>query len=104
MLAREAQSHSSYQARIRNQGHHHWDGRFHRINRRIPGGLLAQEVVAESWPGEGLLEACIDCVDSWRQSPGHWSAVSSHQPVYGYDIKRGANGIWYATGIFGNRN
>ena len=21
--------------------------------------------------------------------------------MYGYDMKRGANGIWYATGIFG---
>jgi hypothetical protein len=104
VLAREAQSHSHHQARIRLQGHHNWEGRFHRINRWIPGGLLAQEVVAESWPNEGLLEACIDCVDSWRQSPGHWSAVSSSQPVYGYDIKRGGNGIWYATGIFGNRN
>ncbi|MBI3466752.1 MAG: hypothetical protein HY000_27385 [Planctomycetes bacterium] len=104
ILAREAQSHSTHQARIRLQGHHNWDGRFHRINRWIPGGLLAQEVVAESWPNEGLLEACIDCVASWRQSPGHWSAVRSDQPVYGYDIKRGSNGIWYATGIFGNRN
>jgi hypothetical protein len=104
VLAREAQSHSTHQARIRLQGHHNWEGRFHRINRWIPGGLLAQEVVAESWPNEGLLEACIDCVDSWRQSPGHWSAVRADQPVYGYDIKRGANGIWYATGIFGNRN
>jgi hypothetical protein len=28
--------------------------------------------------------------------------VSSRQDCFGYDIKRGANGIWYATGIFGS--
>ena len=63
----------------------------------------AQEVVAESWPNESLVEACVDCVDSWRQSPGHWRAVRSRHPLFGYDIKRGRNGIWYATGIFGRR-
>ena len=69
----------------------------------LPGNVLAQEVVAESWPNETLVEACVECVDSWRQSPGHWSAVRSRHPLFGYDIKRGRNGIWYATGIFGLR-
>jgi hypothetical protein len=101
-LAQEAENHSSHQARIRVQGHHNWESRFHRITGRLPGGLRAQEVCAESWPHQGLLEAAIDCVHSWRQSPGHWSAVSSDQEAYGYDMKRGSNGIWYATGIFGN--
>jgi hypothetical protein len=64
---------------------------------------VAQEIVAESWPNESLVEACIDCVDSWRQSPGHWGAVRANHPLFGYDIKRGRNGIWYATGIFGRR-
>ena len=59
-------------------------------------------MVAESWGGETLVDACIECVHSWRQSSGHWNAVRRHQPLFGYDIKRGANGIWYATGIFGN--
>jgi hypothetical protein len=39
-------------------------------------------------------------VASWRQSSGHWRAVSGHHAAYGYDIRRGGNGIWYATGIF----
>ena len=99
-LAREAQSHSTHQASLGVQGHHAWDSRFHRINARLPSNLTAQEVVAESWPNEDLVEACIDCVHSWRQSPGHWSAVSGRQRRFGYDIKRGRNGIWYATGIF----
>lgn len=103
-LASEAESHSQYQARIRLQGHHAWETRFQRINRRLPWGLLASEVCAESWPGECLLEAAIDCVRSWRQSSGHWSSVRAFQPVFGYDMRRGSNGIWYATGIFGKRS
>lgn len=101
-LADEAESHSNYQAAITNQGHHNWDSRFHRINGHFPG-YLAQEVCAESWPGKGLFAAAIDCVHSWRQSSGHWSAVRSRQNYYGYDISRGRNGIWYATGIFSAR-
>jgi hypothetical protein len=104
VLSSEANSHSNYQASIGVQGHHNWDSRFHRINGKLPSGVLAQEVVAESWPGEGLVEACEDCVHSWRQSPGHWGAVRSRHPIFGFDIKRGRNGIWYATGIFGRRS
>lgn len=103
VLAAEAKSHAYYQASIQVQGHHAWDSRFHRINSKLPGGVLAQEVVAESWPNESLVEACVDCVHSWRQSPGHWGAVRGRHPLFGYDIKRGRNGIWYATGIFGLR-
>lgn len=101
VLANEAAQHAEHQASILLQGHHSWDSRFHRINAQLPGGVLAQEVVAESWPNESLVDACIDCVDSWRHSPGHWGAVRSRHPLFGYDIKRGRNGIWYATGIFG---
>lgn len=103
VLAHEAKQHADHQATILLQGHHSWETRFHRINAQLPGGVLAQEVVAESWPNESLVEACIECVDSWRQSPGHWGAVRSRHPLFGYDIKRGRNGIWYATGIFGRR-
>jgi len=99
-LVHEAESHSQHQASIRLQGHHRWESRFHRITAKLPDGLLAQEVCAESWPDEGLVEAALDCVDSWRQSPGHWNAVAGHHEYYGYDMKCGSNGIWYATGIF----
>jgi hypothetical protein len=100
ILAHETESHSRHQARITLQGHHNWDARFHSINAQLPGGLLAREVCAESWPGQNLLDAANECVHSWRQSPGHWRAVSSRQPLFGYDMHRGANGVWYATGIF----
>jgi hypothetical protein len=100
-LVEEAQNHSEHQARIRLQGHHNWNVRFPRINAILPRGLLAREVCAESWPGENLVEAAVECVRCWRLSSGHWSAVRASHDVYGYDMKRGDNGIWYATGIFG---
>jgi hypothetical protein len=100
-LLLEAEKHSKHQADIRLQGHHSWDSRFQQINAKLPGGLTAIEVCAESWPGENLVEAAIECVHSWRQSSGHWSAVRQRHRVFGYDMKRGSNGIWYATGIFG---
>lgn len=103
VLAEEAQSHAVYQASIQVQGHHSWDMRFHRISSKLSNGVLPTEVVAESWPNENLVEACVECVHSWRQSPGHWGAVRRRHALFGYDIKRGRNGIWYATGIFGGR-
>ncbi|MBN2023032.1 MAG: hypothetical protein JW809_09590 [Pirellulales bacterium] len=102
-LAREATAHSEYQARIRLQGHHQWGTRFQRIRSILPGGLTANEVVAESWPGEGLLAAAIECVRCWRLSSGHWNHVRTPHRFFAYDMKRGANGIWYATGIFSGR-
>jgi hypothetical protein len=102
-LLKEAESHSQHQARICRQGHHRWERRFHRINARLSGGLIAREICAESWSGENLVEAAIECVRSWRLSSGHWSAVRARHRCYGYDMKRGRNGVWYATGIFGGR-
>lgn len=100
-LVREAESHSAFQAQIGLQGHHSWETRFHRINALLPGGRMAKEVCAESWPGQHLLEAAVECVRCWHYSEGHWSAVNGQQDFFGYDMKRGTNGIWYATGIFG---
>jgi hypothetical protein len=105
VLIDEAAKHSDHQARIRNQGHHGWGGRFQRIIGRLAGRNrfgAPVEIVAESWPGQTLTDACVDCVQSWRQSSGHWRNVKTHHASYGYDIRQGANGIWYATGIFSN--
>lgn len=102
-LFAEAEKHSEYQARIRLQGHHFWETRFGRIISVLRGQRTASEVCAESWPGQGLLRAALECVRCWRLSPGHWRAVASEHDGYGYDIKRGSNGVWYATGIFVNR-
>jgi hypothetical protein len=98
-LLAEAESHSQYQAGIRLQGHHGWGSRFPRIAAML--GCSPREVCAESWPGQNLLESAIECVHCWRQSSGHWSAVQARNRAFGYDMKLGANGVWYATGIFG---
>ncbi len=100
LLALETFRHSRNQANMQLQGHHQWESRFHQIKAQLPGGLVPTEVCAESWPGQRLEDAAIECVRSWRHSSGHWSAVSDNNVYYGYDMKRGRNGIWYATGIF----
>ncbi len=107
VLVDEARSSANYQAQIHVQGHHNWDSRFQRIIGRLLGLSRPRysppvEVVAESWPDQDLMDSCIDCVASWRQSDGHWSAVKAQQVSYGYDIRKGTNGIWYAAGIFAN--
>jgi hypothetical protein len=103
LLGRESENHAGHQARLALQGHHQWESRFHSINAQLPRGLVAQEVCAESWPGQGLIDAAQECVRSWRHSAGHWEAVSRRHVLFGYDMQRGANGIWYATGIFAHR-
>ena len=101
VLTRAAESHSHHQARIGVQGHHQWESRFQNIMGQLNGRYAPVEVVAESWPNQTMIDSCVDCVASWRHSSGHWNAVKSAQGIYGYDIKRGSNGIWYGTGIFG---
>ncbi|MEO2047392.1 MAG: hypothetical protein ABGX16_12560 [Pirellulales bacterium] len=100
-LAQAAESHSQHQANLGLQGHHQWDTRFHQV-RSMVGASTASEVVAESWPGQNMIDSCIDCVSSWRHSSGHWRSVRRRHRFYGYDIRRGRNGIWYGTGIFAN--
>jgi hypothetical protein len=97
-LASGAASHSNYQASLGVQGHHHFESRYHQLSGAAGGSV--SEVVAESWPGQNLIDSCIDCVDSWRHSPGHWRGVAGRHRAFGFDIRRGRNGIWYGTGIF----
>ncbi|MAN05738.1 MAG: hypothetical protein CMJ56_02550 [Planctomycetaceae bacterium] len=97
MLCEAANTHSAHQARLQNQGHHGWGKRSQQLSQRYGS---ASEVCAESWPDQDLLDSCIDCVSCWRQSPGHWRAISSEHSAFGYDIQKGKNSVWYATGIF----
>jgi len=99
-LVGAAAAHAQRQARAQRQGHQRWDQRFHEIWRSV-GGAPPVEICAESWPEESLLTACLGCVHAWRQSGGHWRTVVSGHASFGYDICRGKNGIWYATGILG---
>ncbi len=96
-----ATKHSAYQASIGVQGHQNWESRVQKV-RFATHTSQASEVVAESWPNQDLIDSCIDCVLSWRQSPGHWAGVRGRHRLYAYDIRKGSNGIWYGTGIFAN--
>ena len=102
-LATQAESHSQHQAGINLQGHHNWDQRFQDINSELGNGMISREVCAESWPDQRLVEAAEECVHSWWQSSGHWEAVSGQHSCFGYDMKLGSSGVWYATGIFGDQ-
>jgi hypothetical protein len=100
-----AESHSRRQASMQRQHHADLIAASNRITAEAGIGLgNASEVVAESWGrvvgGENVLEAALSCIDAWRHSSGHWSAVAGAQRYFGYDIAQGANGTWYATGIF----
>ena len=101
-----AQRHSRTQANSQRQHHANLIATSNSLRSRVEMGFSgAQEVVAESWGrwvgGENVLEAAYSCIDAWRQSPGHWGAVAGRHTYFGYDIAQGANGTWYATGIFG---
>ncbi len=96
-----ATKHSEYQAQIGVQGHQNFETRAQKV-RFVTHSNEVSEVVAESWENQDLVDSCIDCVASWRQSPGHWAGVSSRHRLYGYDIRKGSNGIWYGTGLFAN--
>jgi hypothetical protein len=101
-----AERHSQTQARSQRQHHADIIAASQRMSAESGEHVGAgSEVVAESWGrfvgGENVLEAAFSCVDAWRHSSGHWGAVSRLHRFFGYDIARGANGTWYATGIFG---
>jgi hypothetical protein len=100
-LCEEAELQAEYQARTGVLGHQQWDTRFQRIVGRLRGGA-PREICAESWPGQNLVEAAVECVRCWRSSSGHWSALRSRNRSFGFDMKRGNDGIWYATGIVSN--
>jgi hypothetical protein len=100
-----AARHSARQASMHHQHHADLIGSLATIGGEMGEGVgNGSEVVAESWGnfvgGETVQEAAFSCVDAWRHSPGHWSAVSGQHRYFGYDIARGSNGTWYATGIF----
>lgn len=99
VLFKEARDHSAYQAKVRVLGHQNFGARTQRIASAL-NCIGASEVCAQSWSGEGLYEGAIGCVRSWRTSPAHWKGVKAPNRYYGYDMVRGTNGVWYATGLF----
>ena len=99
MIMRAAKDHSEYQAKTGVLGHQNFGARSAKISAAMGGGG-ASEICAQSWSGEGLYEAAIGCVRAWRNSSGHWSSAKRKHTYYGYDMVRGRNNTWFATGLF----
>jgi hypothetical protein len=102
ILQAAAEAHARYQAERCEQGHQHWDDRVKELYRLMPECHEFAEVCAESWPENNREEAAGEMYNSWRQSPGHWSAVNGRCDFWGYAMAIGSNGVWYATGQFGH--
>ena len=96
-----AQRHAAYQAAKGVQGHQLWDDRVKELYAALPKYGEFAEVCAESWPDQTVEDAAVEMFNSWRQSPGHWSAVTSVNAGWGgamaYCSRRR---VWYATMIF----
>ena len=101
-LVAEAESHADYQEAADRRAGASGLGLAFSSHCRLGGAGAPREVCEKwrSWPGQYLVESAIECVRCWRLSSGHWSAVRARNCCYGYDMKRGCNGVWYATGIF----
>ena len=97
-LLAEAENHSHHQARICSRDT--MAGR-----RGVRGSPPSSAVrrgrsVPKAGRDRSWSNSAIECVRCWRLSSGHWGAVQARNRGFGYDMKLGCNGIWYATGIF----
>jgi len=99
-LQQAAERHAVYQAQVRVQGHQGWENRAADLRRQMPDCHTFKEVANESWPGQDVNAAAYEMYRSWKLSAGHWSAVNGRCRYYGYAMRRGSNGTWYACGIF----
>lgn len=99
ILAAQCQDHSNNQASMNSMGHHNWGNRAANISGML-GGVMPQEVCAQSMGGRNMVEAAEELVNTWRYSPAHWQGVAGSHSYVGYDMKRGPGGSWFATGIF----
>lgn len=96
-----AADHALYQAQVGKQGHQLWDSRVKAIASQMPECSEFKEVCAQSWDWNTMEEAAPEMFNSWRQSPGHWSAVNGRCSFYGYAMALNQKqNVWYATGLF----
>ena len=99
-LQQAAERHAAYQAQVHVQGHQDWEARVAELRRQMPDCHTFKEVANESWPGQDTNAAAYEMYRSWKLSAGHWSAVNGRCRYYGYAMRLGSNGVWYACGIF----
>jgi hypothetical protein len=97
-LCAQANSHSHFMAQVRQVGHQNWGVRSQNAMVALGGGVGVGEVAAMSY-GSNLLEAAHNCVNAWRNSPGHWAIISARAVFCGYDLVKAPDGSWYAAGI-----
>lgn len=103
VLQAMAQRHADYQARVGVQGHQGWNSRVKELYRDVPDCGTFSEVANESWPGQNANFAAREMYKSWRQSPGHWSAVNGAHSYWGYAMSYSQRKrTWYAAGVFGD--
>ena len=100
-LQQAAEQHAAYQAQVQVQGHQGWETRVAQSRGQMPDCHTFKEVVNESWPGLETNAAAYEMYRSWKLSAGpDWSAVNGRCHYYGYAMRLGSNGVWYACGIF----
>lgn len=103
ILQAMASDHARYQASVGKQGHQGWSRRYKQLADLMPECSEFKEVCAESWDWNTMEEAAPEMYKSWRQSPGHWSAVNGACDFYGYAMALNEKqNVWYACGIFAN--
>ncbi len=98
-IVKAATEHSEYQAKTGILGHQNFGARSAKVSAALGGGG-ASEICAQSWADEGLFEGAIGCVRAWRNSSGHWNIAKRKHRYFGYDMVKGRNNTWFATGLF----
>lgn len=102
VLQKAAQFHADYQARRGVQGHQNWNSRVKDLYKDVPECGEFKECCAESWDWNTREQAAPEMFNSWRQSPGHWSAINGRCDFWGYAMALNKKqNIWYACAIFG---
>ena len=103
VLQQAAELHAAYQADIGVQGHQNWQRRTDTLRTLLSECNEFKECCAESWDWNTMEQAAPEMFNSWRQSPGHWSAIDGECSFYGYAMALNERkNIWYACAIFAN--
>ena len=103
-----AQRHSVAQATrdrhdrfYRSYAHSGWGERQIELVSRVPEAKNFGEVCA--YAGGDVEAAAARIFNSWKHSPDHWRMVNGYYEFWGYAMAQGRSGIWYATGIVGQK-
>ena len=103
VLQQAAEFHAQYQADRGVQGHQDWDRRYRQLVELMPDCNEFRECCAESWDWNTMEEAAPEMFKSWRQSPGHWSAINGRCSFCGYAMALNERkNVWYACAILAN--